>query len=408
MKVAKSVPESNESPAAEVDINTWLAEAAEVCERAAHGDLEARLLRVSEVPGDLGRLLRSVNGLLDVTDAFVRESRAALEHAASGKFYRRVLLRGMPGSFRSASRVINAGTEEMAAKAQLLADSDKARLALADEFEASVHEVVVTIASSSTELRTTAEHLAHSARLATERAETVASASQETSGNVQSVASATEELNCTASEIGRQVEEQAKFATEAAREVHATNQTMTSLSDASNQIGRVVRLIQQIASQTNLLALNAAIEAARAGEAGRGFAVVASEVKSLARQTAASTEDIADRIKGIQTATEAAVGAIAEVSGRVDRMSEISTAVSASIGEQRLATNEISRSVQHAASATVLVTRNIDGVSEAARATNDAASEVVLAADELSRQAEALQVTAQRFLSSVRGQTRAA
>ena len=246
MKVAKSVPESNESPAAEVDINTWLAEAAEVCERAAHGDLEARLLRVSEVPGDLGRLLRAVNGLLDVTDAFVRESRAALEHAAAGKFYRRVLLRGMPGTFRSASRIINAGTEEMAAKAQLLAVSDKARLALADEFEASVHEVVVTIASSSTELRTTAEHLAHSARLATERAETVASASQETSGNVQSVASATEELNCTASEIGRQVEEQAKFATEAAR---ATNDAASEVVLAADELSRQAEALQVTAQR---------------------------------------------------------------------------------------------------------------------------------------------------------------
>lgn len=84
-------------------------------------------------------------------------------------------------------------------------------------------------------------------------------------------------------------------------------EVIEKLGENSKQIGEIVDTISAIADQTNLLALNAAIEAARAGETGRGFAVVAEEVRKLAEQSRVATDQIKERIAGVQTDTAHAV-----------------------------------------------------------------------------------------------------
>lgn len=85
---------------------------AEVATEAAAGNLEARLIRIDDSERFCG-VARSLNHLLDMTDAFLREAGAALEHASQGHFYRRVLLQGMRGTFRNKSQLINHATETL-------------------------------------------------------------------------------------------------------------------------------------------------------------------------------------------------------------------------------------------------------------------------------------------------------
>ena len=102
----------------------WLQKIEAVAEDGAQGNLEARLLNLQEA-GDFAVLATSVNHLLDMMDAFLREAGATLEHASHGKFYRRVLLRGMRGTFRHKSRLINEAIERMAGNTASLKEVER-------------------------------------------------------------------------------------------------------------------------------------------------------------------------------------------------------------------------------------------------------------------------------------------
>lgn len=107
---------------------------------------------------------------------------------------------------------------------------------------------------------------------------------------------------------------QVRTAVEAIETVASTSknlkESMSFLSERSENIGSVMEVISEVADQTNLLALNAAIEAARAGDAGRGFAVVAGEVRALAEKTMQATREISAAVLSIQDAAHKSLGAV--------------------------------------------------------------------------------------------------
>ena len=273
---------------------------------------------------------------------------------------------------------------------------------LADNFESSVNEVIESVASGSAEMQSTAESMSSTAEETNRQATAVASASEQAASNVQTVASAAEELSSSVAEVNTQVVESARMSQDAKEKAETTNEQVKGLAEASQKIGDVIDLINDIASQTNLLALNATIEAARAGDAGKGFAVVASEVKSLANETAKATEEIASQVSNIQEETRQAVVAIETIGEVVAKINENSTTIAAAVEEQTAATSEISRSAQEASKGTTEVSSNIGGVSQAATETGSASTQVLAASRTISEHAEMLKTESKKFVEQVR------
>ncbi|MEZ5825511.1 MAG: nitrate- and nitrite sensing domain-containing protein [Geminicoccaceae bacterium] len=270
------------------------------------------------------------------------------------------------------------------------------------DFESGIAELVNGVSSSIDQFGETARSLNSHARDTNERSVAVANAAEQASANVQTVAAAAEELSTSVNDITDQVSRTAAAAGDAVDRTQSSMSTIGELAAAAKDIGQVISLIQEIAEQTNLLALNATIEAARAGEAGRGFAVVASEVKTLASQTAQASGDIAQRIAGIQSASQSTSDIIHAVDERIREISDTASSVAAAIEEQQVATREIASSAQHAANGTREATVNIAHVRDSSEVTGQSATQVEGLCRELSAQTTSLEQSIRRFLADVR------
>ena len=371
-----------------------IAEISGVLDRAAKGDLESRVILVDD-GGEIIRLAKDTNRILDVTDAFVREARATLGCVRDGKNHRRIVETGMVGSYGRASRTMN---EAVSAIESRLRGFNR----VMREFEATVGGVTGSLGEAVHGLSRSAEQMRSSADDTEHRSTTIGAAAEETSVTVATVAAATEELTAAVEDIAQQAERARTVSDHANTQARDSRAAIADLTRAVGDIVGVVDLIRQVAEQTKLLALNATIEAARAGEAGKGFGVVAIEVKALADQTATATEAITERIRAVEARADRCMTSIEGITGVIDEIGAAAAAIAAAVQQQISATHEISRSMQMASTATDDVSANVTTVVAAAGATGKAAADVAGASDDLAQQTERLQASVQRFLLSAR------
>ncbi len=167
-----------------------------------------------------------------------------------------------------------------------------------------MRQIVDSLNTALSRINLTAEHVSEESRKMASDAQILSSGAVAQASAVQELSASIQELSTQVDLTSSDADTAQKCSTEAATLLLASNEKMGDLtaamediSNASQEIGGIIKTIEDISFQTNILALNAAVEAARAGEAGKGFAVVAEEVQSLANKSSASAKDITELIE---------------------------------------------------------------------------------------------------------------
>ena len=213
----------------------------------------------------------------------------------------------------------------------------------------------------------------------------MAAAMGEAANNVTMVAAAVEEMTSTITQIAENAEKASEITSGAVSQTEKASVQISELGESAKNIGKVIETITDISEQVNLLALNATIEAARAGEAGKGFAVVANEIKELARQTASETNEIKQRVEGIQHSTKGTVAEIAAITKVVNEVNQIVAVIAGAVDEQSSAAREIASNISQASAGIGEVNENVSQGSVVSSQIAQEISEVKDAAASMSR-----------------------
>lgn len=228
--------------------------------------------------------------------------------------------------------------------------------------------------------------------------------SQHLAQGSQKQASSVANLSATVEEISVTAKQHANYAADVYASIHhvqsemeTSNQkmhrmvsAMALINQSSENIGKIIKTIEEIAFQTNILALNAAVEAQRAGVAGKGFAVVADEVRNLAGRSAAAAKDTTHLIGASMVQVDNGAGILDETARSLQNAVEGAKGVVEATGKIMLASTEQANFIEKVAS-------GVAQISDVVQANSATAEESATASEGLTGQAQILKELVHKF-----------
>jgi methyl-accepting chemotaxis protein len=404
------------------------------------GNLAAAYSRVIDYMKEMAKVTSSVaDGDLAV-EVKPRSDKDVLGHAHARLIARQ---RDFIGKSKTAAANVAEASRQLTRASEQTAQATQ-------QITATIQSVARGASEQSSSLQQTAqsmEQLTAAINQIAEGAQVQAKGVEEASSIVKEVSVAIAEVSANAEAGAESWGVTATSAAEGARRTHETVEGMVKIKKAmdlvsmkvsdlggrSQEIGKIVATIDNIAAQTNLLALNAAIEAARAGEQGRGFAVVADEVRKLAERSSMATKEIASLVGGIQASLRDAVNAMQQgskdvetgyllaadagasldailersqtVGKQVERISTAAKQLNAFSSEMVEAIDRINRVVEQTAAATEQMTENSKTVSGSVGNSAGIAVENSAAAQEVSASVEEMSAQVEETLAAAQSLT---
>jgi methyl-accepting chemotaxis protein len=227
---------------------------------------------------------------------------------------------------------------------------------------------------------------------------------QQVASNARTAETVARRASETAAQGGEAVERTVAGILSIRETVSETGKKVKRLAESTQEISKIVALINQLSSRTNLLALNASIEAVRAGEAGRGFAIVADEVRQLADRAAKATREIEQIVLNIQSETSGVMAAVDTGINQVIQGTAVAQQAKASLDEIITVSRQIDELVSNIANTTVsqeetarVVAKVMEGVGVTAQTTSEEARRVSDSLQKLVAVSNSLEVSTERF-----------
>jgi methyl-accepting chemotaxis protein len=359
--------------------------------------------------GDWAVLIKGLNGLIDALIEPVQEAAAVLEEMSKGNL--RVSVKGnykgdhakIKDALNDSIETLSSYVTEISRVLNEVADNNldvgitREYRGNFEEIKLSINKIIHAQNGIMSELKNAADQVASGSRQVSDSSISLSQGATEQASSIEQLTASLEEISSQtqlnaehAAHANSLVENVKVNAVQGNVQMKEMLQAMAEINDASANISKIIKVIDDIAFQTNILALNAAVEAARAGQHGKGFAVVAEEVRNLAARSANAAKETTDLIEGSIRKVEGGTNIANQTADALNKIVNGVTEVTSLVGEISIASNEQASGISQ-------INQGIMQVSEVVQTISATSEEGASASEELASQAEVLKGHVSKF-----------